>query len=266
METNTKDHWSEADSKLYQEIAHVAVPARAEQIAALLTLLPFRPDEAFQAVEVGCGEGILSAALLQCYPQASIVALDGSPAMRAQARRRLREFENRGRVEAFDLFSPDWHVYLQDANCVLSSLCLHHLTGEAKRELFGHIYQRLAAPGALLIADLVAPQSSEGEELFAATWDRITREQSLAEAGSTKLFEKFRQAEWNYYRFPDPFDKPSPLFDQLVWLKEAGFAVVDCFWMQAGHAIYGGYKGSSEGRSVGPSFEAALEMAQRALG
>ena len=30
--------------------------------------------------------------------------------------------------------------------------------------------------------------------------------------------------------------------DQLDWLREAGLSTVDCFWMQAGHAIYGGYR------------------------
>jgi hypothetical protein len=35
-------------------------------------------------------------------------------------------------------------------------------------------------------------------------------------------------------------DKPSRLSDQFRWLEEAGFAEVDVFWMQAGHAIYGG--------------------------
>jgi len=35
---------------------------------------------------------------------------------------------------------------------------------------------------------------------------------------------------------------PYRVFDQLKWLEEAGFSAVDCFWMRAGHAIYGGYK------------------------
>lgn len=35
---------------------------------------------------------------------------------------------------------------------------------------------------------------------------------------------------------------PSRLLDQLKWLEEAGFQQVDVYWMQAGHAIYGGEK------------------------
>jgi hypothetical protein len=101
--------------------------------------------------------------------------------------------------------------------------------------------------------------------LFAAAWDRSAEAQALAKTGSRQLFEQFVKTEWNYYRFPDPFDKPSPLFDQLTWLKAAGFAVVDCFWLQAGHAIYGGYKSASGDSTVGVSFTAALRSVQVVL-
>jgi hypothetical protein len=44
------------------------------------------------------------------------------------------------------------------------------------------------------------------------------------------------------YRYfdPDDIDRPSRLFDQLKWLERAGFVDVDVYWMQAGHAIFGG--------------------------
>jgi hypothetical protein len=51
--------------------------------------------------------------------------------------------------------------------------------------------------------------------------------------------------KWNYYTHPHPIDKPSSLFDQLQWLSVAGFNIVDCFWMQAGHAVFGGFKSVS---------------------
>jgi hypothetical protein len=34
----------------------------------------------------------------------------------------------------------------------------------------------------------------------------------------------------------------SRLFDQLVWLRDAGLMAVDAYWMKAGHAIFGGRK------------------------
>ncbi|MBE7552001.1 MAG: methyltransferase [Anaerolineales bacterium] len=257
--------WTEADSRLYQEIAAVAVPAREEQISALLTLLPFSQADSFRAVELGCGEGFLSHALLDCFPQAQVVALDGSAEMRAQAAARLSDFGSRALVEPFDLNSGDWLSHLEGADCIVSSLVVHHLDGEQKQRLFAAIYERLSAQGVLLIADLIQPQRPEAGELFAATWDRSAEAQALAKTGSRQLFEQFVKTEWNHYRFPDPFDKPSSLFEQLTWLKAAGFAVVDCFWLQAGHAIYGGYKAVLGDSSVGVSFTTALRSVQAAL-
>lgn len=257
--------WSESDSELYQSIADIAVPAREEQIAALLTLLPFRPNEPFRAVELGCGEGFLSQAVLDCFPQAEVLALDGSAAMRVLAAQRLQAFGARARIEPFDLHATEWWPHLQGVDCVISSLVVHHLSGVDKRRLFAVISGHLSPRGVLLMADLVEPQRAEARQLFAATWDRSAEAQAVAQTGSIQLFERFIEVGWNYYRFSDPFDKPSPLFEQLTWLKAAGFAVVDCFWLQAGHAIYGGYKAESAAASSGVSFLAALRAAQTSL-
>ncbi len=262
--TNSQNRWSESDSQLYQKLAPVAVPARAEQMASLLTLLPFDVHESFRAVDLGCGEGLLAYALLDCFPQAELVALDGSAAMRSLATRRLHPFGRRARIQPFELASPDWLPHVKGAEVVLSSLCLHHLNGPQKQALFAALAERLSPRGVLLIADLVAPQRPEARELFAAAWERAAQVQSLAVAGSTALFDLFVERQWNYYYFDDPVDTPSPLFDQLLWLQQAGFEVVDCFWLHAGHAIYGGYKSRSSGVS-GASFETARRSAETAL-
>jgi tRNA (cmo5U34)-methyltransferase len=264
MMTDTSNFWTEADSHLYQEIASIAVPNRADQIAALLTLLPLGPDEPFRAVEVASGQGLLAAALLQCFPQATLLALDGSEEMRSQTAKRMEPFNGRGKVAPFELSSEAWYSYLDGADCVLSSLCIHHLTGLEKQALFWTIYPRLSARGTLLIADLVEPQRREAQTFFAATWDHNAQAQAKAQ-GQPELFDKFAGIGWNIYRFPDPVDQPSPLFHQLLWLKEAGFATVDCFWLQAGHAIYGGYKGTNEDKAGGLSYEAALQTANALL-
>jgi SAM-dependent methyltransferase len=232
-------------------------------MAALLTLLPFPQHEPFDAVEIGCGQGLLSYAFLNCFPQARLVALDGSAAMRGQAQARLAPFGDRATVRPFDLAASDWLSQADRSGAVLSSLCLHHLNGPQKQALFKTLFNRLAQGGALLIADLVEPLRPQTRELFAATWDRLARRQALTETGATGLFEEFVEAEWNYYYFDDPADTPSPLFQQLLWLREAGFQGVDCFWLQAGHAIYGGYKDKT--RSEGVSFAIALDAAERAL-
>ena len=262
--TDPLNSWSEDNSRLYRLIAPVAVPARAEQIATLLSLLPFEPDAEFHVVDVGAGEGILSACLLACFPRATVTTLDGSADMREQTQQRLARFGARGQVAAFDLAQTGWHTHLNNADAVLSSLCLHHLSETEKQQLFAVIYRALSPRGVLAIADLVEPQRPEAAALFAASWDLVTKQQSIQLTESPQLFEIFQQVEWNLYRYPDPYDKPSPLYHQLQWLHQTGFVGVDCFWMQAGHAIYGGYKAGAGGRRSVP-FDIALRIANQEL-
>src|SRR5437870_3200251 len=96
--------------------------------------------------------------------------------------------------------------------------------------------------GALLLADVVEPVSPAAREAFARQWEDAARAQSLALTGGLEAFERFQRDGWNFYRgTPDPIDQPSRLDEQLRWLKAAGFATVDCVWMRAGHAIFGGW-------------------------
>ncbi len=245
--SNTTERWSEADSQTFLNHSEIFVPGRAEQIASLLHLIPARTDEACTIVELAAGGGILARAILEKFPACHYVALDGSEVMRDQLSRTLASFGNRFGVRPFELEEQDWRSALPaPLRCVLSSLAVHHLSGEGKRQLFQDIYQRLEPGGALLLADIVKPATPRIAELFARQYDEIVRAQSLAAYGDLRGYTSFQDLKWNYFIYdyadPDSYDKPSLLSDQLLWLREAGFSMVDCYWMQAGHAIYGGYK------------------------
>jgi tRNA (cmo5U34)-methyltransferase len=255
------DRPTESDWDIYRRLAPAAVPRRAEQLAVLICLLP---GDARRVVELGCGEGHLSAALLDCFPSASVLALDGSEEMRQRAAQRLTVFEDRASVAAFELGQSDWLGLVDGADAVVSSLALHHLDGRGKERLFAELARRLVPNGTLLVADLVQPQRAEALALFAESWDGNARRQSLEVSGGSDLFDLFVSSEWNYYRWPDPVDRPSPLYQQLRMMDRAGFAVVDCFWMDSGHAIYGGYKTTEAG--VAPvKFARALDSVTATL-
>ena len=258
------ERWEEDHSELYRRLAPIAVPARDEMLASLCCLLPFGPDDEFVALDLGCGEGILGSILLSCFPKSQLVALDGSASMREVATRRLEPFGERAQVREFDLGDPGWLGVADGAGGVLSSLALHHVGGGRKKALFGELAGRLAETSALLIADLVEPRRTEARALFAAGWEDSARS-AARELGEPGAFGAFEHAHWNHYRYPDPGDMPSPLADQLRWLEEAGFSDVDCFWLRAGHAIYGGYRGRPGGVDEPLSLESALESARLAL-
>jgi tRNA (cmo5U34)-methyltransferase len=185
--------------------------------------------------------------------------------MRAQAASRLAPFGGRASVAAFDLGGSAWWPLVAGVDAVVSSLAVHHLDGPGKRRLFEVIGARLSSRGTLLLADLVEPQRAEAAEVFAAGWDRAAERQAQAPSGSARALEEFRATRWNIFRYPDPTDMPSPLADQLQWLTAAGFLGVDCFWLRAGHAIYGGYRARHRSAGVPLALETALRAADACL-
>lgn len=257
--------WSEHDTHRYRSLAQVAVPERETQIALLLTLLPFSPTDTFRIAELGCGEGQLAQALLLCYPHATYIGLDGSDGMRSVAEQRLATYQTRVMLTPFDIAQDDWHTLIDGADVLVSSLCIHHLSDKQKEALFAKIVQLLSPRGALLIADLVSAPRPQVVEIFANQWDHSAASRSLAHTGSLGLYQTFLSEHWNYYRFPDPVDQPSSLFAQLRWLAAAGLSDVDCFWMQAGHAIYGGYREAANKTTTGVSLDVAYQHAVTAL-
>jgi tRNA (cmo5U34)-methyltransferase len=254
--------WGEGDSDTYRRLAPVAVPSRAQQLATIATLLPYGADEEFRVVEIGSGEGFLSDTIARAFGRARITALDGSESMREATADRLTPHGDRIEVGSLALEEPEWHEHLDGADAVVSSLVVHHLDGTGKQRLFEAVARRTSARAALLVADLVEPTSTQALELFAATWDESALRQARGR-GQEELFDLFRSTEWNIYRVPDPMDRPSPLADQLRWLSKAGFAVVDCFGLEAGHAIYGGYKSGAGDRHI--EYYRALQVAEAAL-
>jgi tRNA (cmo5U34)-methyltransferase len=233
--------WNEDDSATYRAIAPVAVPRRREITETLLAAVPFTPQESLKILELGSGEGLIAEALLTRFPQATLTALDGSESMRREASARLAPFGARARVAAFDLPALDWWDRLFGMDIVVSSLCLHHLNDAKKQYLYKAVADRLSTRGALLIADLIDPQHPAARQVAADRWDALAREQAAA-MGAPDLFQRFLDERWNHVRFPDAVDQPSALLHHLVWLRHAGFAAVDCFWLDAGHAVFGGFR------------------------
>jgi tRNA (cmo5U34)-methyltransferase len=233
--------WSEDDSAIFRAIAPVAVPRRDDMNAVLVAAAPFADAATIRILELGSGDGVLAEQLLTRFGGATLTALDGSESMRREATERLQRFGQRARVAPFDLTSLDWWDRMFGVDLIVASLCLHHLNDAKKQYLYKAAADRLTATGALLIADLIEPQHAASRAVAADRWDAIAQAQADA-LGSPQLLERFHGERWNHFRFPDPDEHPAALLHQFVWLRHAGFAAVDCIWLDAGHAVFGGFK------------------------
>ncbi|WNF31051.1 class I SAM-dependent methyltransferase [Streptomyces sp. C11-1] len=238
--TTSEEDWNEQDSKDFIRYGEYFVPERAAQADVIASVIPAPPAGA-RILDLCCGQGRLSAALLEAFPEAEVVGLDISTTMLDTAGRELARYGDRFRTERFDLAAGDWRKRDEAPWAVVSSLAVHHLDGAGKQQLFADVHAMLRPGGALVLADLVEATGPLGHELARRMWDDAVREQSAA-AGVGEAYEKFHELEWSHYHYPDPLDRPSPLGDQLNWLRDAGFTHVDAYWMKAGHAVFGGIK------------------------
>ena len=235
--------WSEETSRLFLDYGRYFVPERDRQMRMVAALLA--PLEGPGLIlDLCCGEGLLAEILLESLPGMTVHGLDGSAEMRQRARERLARFGPRFHCAAFDLASRSWRQPGVDIMAVVSSMAIHHLAGPQKRELFADVFRILVEGGAFVIADIVEQKTEAGSRLAAEAWDDVVRRQSIEQDGDLRAFEFFQREGWNTFWFLDPedIDKPSPLYDQLTWLEQAGFVGVDVHWMLAGHALFGARK------------------------
>lgn len=233
--------WNENDSSKFIDYGRYFVPGRQVQIETICGLIP-PSDTSFTVWELGCGEGLLAEAILERFPSATVMGWDGSETMLAKARERLARFGDRFRTGTFRLADTDWRYANTQLRAVVSSLVVHHLNEQGKEELYEDMGALLEPKGVLVIADVIQPISFAGVRVAAQIWDDAVRDQALALDGNTDAYEFFVSDKWNIYRFPDPMDTPSTLFDNLAYMRAAGLKDVEVHWMMAGHAIFGGTK------------------------
>jgi tRNA (cmo5U34)-methyltransferase len=184
------------------------IPHRAVGEAVLLELLPERVE---RVLDLGCGDGRLLALVLEARAGAGGVAVDFSPPMLARARERFAgvpQVELRGHDLANPL--PD----LGDFDLVVSSLAIHHLENPRKRELYGEVF-RVLAPG--------------------GRFSNLEHVSSPTLALHRDYLELARVPE-------DPSNRLLDVETQLGWLRELGFADVDCFWKWRELALLSGVR------------------------
>lgn len=217
---------------------------RRRHFAIVRSLVPQKKEASFRYLNVGAGDGALDEVLLSHFTGAVSVVLDGSTVMIENAQKRLTAFGKRAQTAEANLSSPDWLEAVEGPfDAVVSTIALHNLRDPLRlRALYGEIFQLLGEGGCFLNMDYVRPASPVLGGL--ASWAGAD-----ADAGYTVgAIARPRQAAnvsgdgGGGARRGGGF--PGALEEHLVWLREAGFAPVDCFWKEFQLALFGGFKGS----------------------
>jgi len=208
---NDVNLWADdAHARAYLERADL-IPRRQEGQSALLECVPAATT---RVLDLGSGDGRLLARVLEHLPAATGVAVDFSNEMLTQLGTRFGN-DARVSVHAHDLSLPLPDLGQFDA--IVSSFAIHHVTHERKRVLFAEIHDRLLPGGVFLNLEHVA-------------------------SPTPALHEWFLDAIGVKPEDDDPSNKLLDVETQLRWLREIGFADVDCHWKWRELALLAGVR------------------------
>ena len=233
------DVWKRRDvAAAFLNERSLLIPDRPRQLEVLLRVLRSAATPPRRVLDLGCGDGLLLATILEAFPEASGVAVDYSPPMLEQARERLAAFGRLTAVAEADLATPAW---LQAAagpfDAVVSGFAIHHLPDDRKRALYREIFDLLAWDGTFVNCEHVASATPPVEKMFD---DAMTEHlwQRRREKGEDVTLERVRE---EFLERPDrAANILAPVEDQCRWLREVGFRDVDCFWKYFELAVFGG--------------------------
>src|SRR6266545_3140992 len=85
-----------------------AIPLAQEQIGVMISILKMREQPPENFLDLGCGDGILGAAILGEFPTARGVLADFSEPMLRQGREQLRDYAGQLEFENLDYGDPAW--------------------------------------------------------------------------------------------------------------------------------------------------------------
>ena len=220
-----------------------AVPLAIEQIDMMLRLIAAaRGDRIATFLDLGCGDGMLSAAILSEHPGARGILVDFSGPLLDGARRHLHAHADRVEFVAADINQPGWArriAPLAPFDAIVSGLTGHHFPDQRKRELYREIFDLLAPEGIFINIKHVASATRWTESVWDDCMIDAIFGQELREAPGKTRAEVAREY---YARASKDTGVLAPLEVQCDWLREIGFENVDCFLKVLELAVFGGQR------------------------
>jgi tRNA (cmo5U34)-methyltransferase len=228
-------HW-------YLNSVRGAIPFAREQFAVMLRIVEHGRQPVRRFLDLGAGDGILSAVLLARYPAAEPVLIDFSLPMLDAAKERLASLASQPAIVQADLATPVWREAVAayaPFDAVVSSFAIHHLEDERKRALYGELLDLLTPGGTFAHIEHVAPDTPWMARVFEeamidAIWDygrrsdpALTRDAAAAAYAS---------------RLDRDANRLVSLEAQCSWLRDADYTQVTAPFRWYEIAVFGGYR------------------------
>ena len=233
---------------------HAAIPLAREQIGVMMALLATRSEPVRSFIDLGCGDGILAAAILEKYPDSQGVLVDFSEPMLEQARVQLNEFADQLEFVNVDYADPAWVHQISALRpwpaslhrggraqggweAIVSRYSIHHQPDELKRTVYQDIFSLLTPGGWFVNIEHILPSATLATDLLN---DHIIDGRYAIERQNGGKKSRQEIADIFLNRPDREANLLAPVEAQCDWLRGIGFEQVDCYFRIYELAVFAG--------------------------
>jgi tRNA (cmo5U34)-methyltransferase len=240
METMTAEVWKLGSVVERFLGMRAALPLAQEQIGVMLAILGTRKKPVARFLDLGCGDGILGAAILGKFPTSHGVLADFSGPMLAQACKQLSDFSGQLTFLDLDYSSPAWVQAVKNQgpyDAIVSGYSIHHQPDARKRQLYAEIFGLLAQGGWFVNIEHIASAAALSTELFET---HIIDGRFAMEVRSGGPKTRAQIADIFNQRPDRAANLLAPVETQCDWLRTIGYEDVDCYFRIYDLAVFAG--------------------------
>ena len=259
----SKEFNSDKRAGTYDEMINLYALRREERLRVLQALLPQTSNTDYRILELGAGTGIITELLLERFPHASVVAVDGAEKMlrKAQSKKLIAENAHRTECMLADFSSSSWVSHITGQfNLVVTVDALHHLTHDRKRELYQEIYDAIVQGGQFFISDHITSHEPFFKDPQYMLWVRevldklkgVEKESDTAlmlENSFSLSYEDLQELSLSTLHkkltagLKQEGENPMPLMQHIDIMRNIGFDNVSVDYRYASFAIISAQKG-----------------------
>ncbi len=198
-------------------------------------------------LDLGCGDGILAATVLDRYPQARGTLVDFSMPMIQAAVRNLQAFSKSLHISSVDYSDPAWFDIISahaPFDVVVSGFSIHHQPDPVKSQIYLDIFDLLEPGGVFVNVEHVSSATPYIEGLYDDYFiDSLWASQLTGSEAQTR-----DQVAMDYRKREDKkANLLAPVELQCDWLRRIGFEDVDCYFKVFELAVFGGRRPQPRG-------------------
>lgn len=221
------DGWKSGEAAAhYKNVADVLVPGRRDILNIISEIATSVKEVNLRILDIGCGHGDVTAAVLEKNREVSCTLIDYSTAMIDSSSKRFND--NKAiRVLQHDLNDGlPTAVIHEKYDAVVSCFSLHHLEFASRVMLYADIRKVLDDGAFFINGDMFKCDSPHLNEWEFGRWIHWMKARIREYFGQEKTFEEVKKRQLE--SFEKLGDKPGTLWDMYADLQKAGFKHIDC--------------------------------------